>query len=72
MLVTADTSHSPTGDVRVAKPHMWGRAGYHFNNDSISGLSKPVGCCRLPGGGLAVADTGNKRVVIFSPHALEA
>ena len=30
----------------------------------------PVGCCALPGGGVAVTDTGNHRVVVLSPRAL--
>eukprot|EP01051_Picozoa_sp_SAG22_P014130 SAG22_NODE_1671_length_3847_cov_7.686766_1_plen_420_part_00 len=34
-------------------------------------LKSPVGCCALPGGGLAVADTGNARVLLFPPGALE-
>eukprot|EP01052_Picozoa_sp_SAG31_P019539 SAG31_NODE_1429_length_8390_cov_2.259076_4_plen_73_part_00 len=34
-------------------------------------LKRPVGCCALPGGGLAVADTGHARVLVFPPSALE-
>lgn len=33
-------------------------------------FNAPVGCCKLPGGGVAVADTGNSRVVILPPRAL--
>ena len=39
---------------------------------TIGGFLAPVGCCALPGGGVAVTDTGRGRVVVLSPKALQA
>jgi hypothetical protein len=33
----------------------------------LAGLNRPMGICALPGGHLAVADTGNHRIVIVDP-----